>query len=55
MSTAIDVFAKVRGHERSEQLQAAREAAATASRAVRDGLTEIGAGEGPVNVLGLAR
>lgn len=35
--------------------QAAREAAATASRAVRDGLTEIGAGEGPVNVLGLAR
>ena len=26
MPTAIDVFAKVRGHERSEQLQAAREA-----------------------------
>src|SRR3954465_11367535 len=26
MPTAIDVFAKVRGHERSEQLQAARDA-----------------------------
>jgi 8-amino-7-oxononanoate synthase len=26
MPTAIDVFAKVRGHERSEQLKAAREA-----------------------------
>ena len=26
MPTAIDVFAKVRGHERSEQLLAAREA-----------------------------
>ena len=26
MATAIDVFAKVRGHERAEQLQAAREA-----------------------------
>src|SRR6201982_2804934 len=26
MPTAIDVFAKVRGHERSEQLRAAREA-----------------------------
>src|SRR3954465_13155699 len=27
MPTAIDVFAKVRGHERSEQLQAPRDAA----------------------------
>lgn len=35
--------------------EAAREAAAVASRAVADGLTELGAGEGPVNVLGLAR
>ena len=26
MPTAIDVFAKVRGHERAEQLRAAREA-----------------------------
>lgn len=35
--------------------EAAREAARVASRAVEQGLTEIGAGEGPVNVLGLAR
>ena len=35
--------------------EAAREAAAVASRAVADGLTELGAGEGPVNVLGLTR
>jgi hydroxymethylpyrimidine/phosphomethylpyrimidine kinase len=35
--------------------EAARGAAAAASRAVAQGLTEIGAGEGPVNVLGLAR
>jgi hydroxymethylpyrimidine/phosphomethylpyrimidine kinase len=32
---------------------AAREAAAVASRAVRDGLVEIGAGDGPVDVLGI--
>jgi hypothetical protein len=36
MPTAIDVFAKVRGHERAEQLQAAREAdLLPASRATR--------------------
>ncbi len=34
---------------------AARGAAAAASRAVADGLAEIGAGEGPVDVLGLPR
>jgi hydroxymethylpyrimidine/phosphomethylpyrimidine kinase len=34
--------------------EAARGAAAAASRAVADGLTEIGAGEGPVDVLGIA-
>ena len=34
--------------------EAAREAAAAASRAVANGLVEIGAGEGPVDVLGLA-
>jgi hydroxymethylpyrimidine/phosphomethylpyrimidine kinase len=33
---------------------AAREAAAAASRAVAQGLVEIGAGEGPVDVLGIA-
>jgi hydroxymethylpyrimidine/phosphomethylpyrimidine kinase len=36
-----------------DPLQAARMAKAFAARAVRDGLTEIGAGAGPVNVLGL--
>jgi hydroxymethylpyrimidine/phosphomethylpyrimidine kinase len=35
--------------------EAARGAAAAASRSVAQGLTEIGAGEGPVNVLGIAR
>ena len=35
--------------------EAARGAAAAASRAVAQGLPEIGAGEGPVDVLGLAR
>jgi hydroxymethylpyrimidine/phosphomethylpyrimidine kinase len=34
--------------------EAAREAAAAASRAVAKGLVEIGAGEGPVDVIGLA-
>jgi hydroxymethylpyrimidine/phosphomethylpyrimidine kinase len=34
--------------------EAAREAAAAASRAVANGLVELGAGEGPVDVLGLA-
>ena len=33
--------------------EAAREAARAASRAVRHGLTELGAGEGPVDVLDL--
>jgi hydroxymethylpyrimidine/phosphomethylpyrimidine kinase len=36
-------------------LQAARRAKDAASRAVADGLTEIGAGAGPVDVLGLRR
>ncbi|HEX8854309.1 MAG TPA: bifunctional hydroxymethylpyrimidine kinase/phosphomethylpyrimidine kinase [Thermoleophilaceae bacterium] len=36
-------------------LEAAREAKRVASAAVRDGLDEIGAGAGPVDVLGLAR
>jgi hydroxymethylpyrimidine/phosphomethylpyrimidine kinase len=35
--------------------EAARAAARTAGRAVRDGLVELGAGEGPVNVLGTGR
>ena len=35
-------------------LEAAREAAAAASRAVAQGLVEIGAGEGPVDVIGIA-
>jgi hydroxymethylpyrimidine/phosphomethylpyrimidine kinase len=35
-------------------LEAARGAAAAASRAVTHGLVEIGAGEGPVDVLGVA-
>ncbi|MBV8561648.1 MAG: bifunctional hydroxymethylpyrimidine kinase/phosphomethylpyrimidine kinase, partial [Actinobacteria bacterium] len=34
-------------------LEAARGAAEAASRAVRQGLTEIGAGDGPVDVLGV--
>jgi len=34
--------------------EAAREAAAAASRAVAQGLVEIGAGEGPVDVIGIA-
>ena len=34
--------------------EAARGAAAAASRAVKDGLTDIGAGEGPVDVLGIS-
>ena len=34
--------------------EAAREAAAAASRAVANGLVEIGAGEGPVDVIGIA-
>ncbi len=38
-----------------EPLQAARHAKELASRAVADGLTEIGAGPGPVDVLGLRR
>ena len=37
-----------------EPLQAARTAKALAARAVRDGLSEIGAGPGPVDVLGIA-
>jgi hydroxymethylpyrimidine/phosphomethylpyrimidine kinase len=36
-----------------EPLEAARTAKALAARAVRDGLSEIGAGPGPVDVLGL--
>ena len=36
-----------------EPLEAAREAQRIASEAVRDGLREIGAGAGPVNVLGI--
>jgi hydroxymethylpyrimidine/phosphomethylpyrimidine kinase len=36
-------------------LDAAREAAAAASRAVAQGLVEIGSGDGPVDVLGVAR
>ena len=36
-----------------EPLQAARTAKALAARAVRDGLSEIGAGPGPVDVLGV--
>jgi hydroxymethylpyrimidine/phosphomethylpyrimidine kinase len=36
-------------------VEAASEAARTAARAVRDGLAELGAGEGPVNVLGIGR
>jgi hydroxymethylpyrimidine/phosphomethylpyrimidine kinase len=41
---------------RGESLEdAARGAAAAASRAVAQGLTEIGAGDGPVDVLGTAR
>jgi hydroxymethylpyrimidine/phosphomethylpyrimidine kinase len=36
-----------------EPLEAAREAKRIASEAVRDGLREIGAGSGPVNVLGI--
>ncbi len=36
-------------------LDAARGAAAAAARAVRQGLVEIGAGEGPVDVLGIPR
>jgi hydroxymethylpyrimidine/phosphomethylpyrimidine kinase len=36
-----------------DPLEAARTAKAMAARAVRDGLTEIGAGPGPVNVLGI--
>jgi hydroxymethylpyrimidine/phosphomethylpyrimidine kinase len=36
-------------------LQAARAAKAIAAEAVRDGLRELGAGAGPVNVLGLGR
>jgi len=35
-------------------LEAAREAAGAASRAVAQGLVEIGAGEGPVDVIGIA-
>jgi hydroxymethylpyrimidine/phosphomethylpyrimidine kinase len=38
-----------------DPLSAAREAKALAARAVRDGLIEIGAGAGPVDVLGLRR
>ncbi len=38
-----------------EPLQAARRAKALAAQAVRDGLAEIGAGAGPVNVLGHGR
>jgi hypothetical protein len=34
-------------------VEAARGAAAAASRAVENGLVEIGAGEGPVDVLGI--
>jgi hydroxymethylpyrimidine/phosphomethylpyrimidine kinase len=36
-------------------LEAAREAKAIAARAVRDGLRELGAGAGPVDVLGIGR
>ena len=36
-----------------DQLDAARQAKAVAARAVRDGLSELGAGAGPVDVLGL--
>jgi hydroxymethylpyrimidine/phosphomethylpyrimidine kinase len=39
----------------AEPLEAARLAKRIASEAVRDGLREIGAGAGPVNVLGIAR
>ena len=35
--------------------EAAEDAARAAGRAVRDGLVELGAGEGPVNVLGTGR
>jgi hydroxymethylpyrimidine/phosphomethylpyrimidine kinase len=38
-----------------EPLEAAREAKRIASEAVRDGLTEIGAGAGPVDVFGIGR
>jgi hydroxymethylpyrimidine/phosphomethylpyrimidine kinase len=38
-----------------DPLDAARTAKAFAARAVRDGLIEIGAGAGPVNVLGLGQ
>ncbi len=38
-----------------EPLQAARTAKELAAAAVRDGLRELGAGSGPVNVLGLSR
>jgi hydroxymethylpyrimidine/phosphomethylpyrimidine kinase len=38
-----------------EPLEAARAAKRIAAEAVRDGLTEIGSGPGPVDVLGLAR
>jgi hydroxymethylpyrimidine/phosphomethylpyrimidine kinase len=38
-----------------EPLEAARAAKRVASEAVRDGLREIGAGAGPVDVLGLSR
>jgi hydroxymethylpyrimidine/phosphomethylpyrimidine kinase len=36
-------------------LQAARTARALTAEAVRDGLRDVGAGAGPVDVLGLAR
>ncbi len=36
-------------------VEAARVASRVAARAVRDGLVELGAGEGPVNVLGIGR
>ena len=36
-------------------IDAARGAAAAASRAVAQGLTEIGSGEGPVDILGVSR
>jgi hydroxymethylpyrimidine/phosphomethylpyrimidine kinase len=38
-----------------EPLEAARIARAMAARAVRDGLRDVGAGAGPVDVLGLSR
>ncbi len=38
-----------------DPLSAARRARATAARAVADGLRELGAGAGPVDVFGLAR